>query len=112
MAFDNLIIKIMKAEKAAGRIDLSFIDDEKMRELNREFRGKDKPTDVLSFQYDRGEIKGDVIISTDTSRRDAKRFGLTYREEIKRLVIHGVLHVLGYDHGRKMTNAEKIYSQF
>lgn len=102
----------MKAEKAAGKIDLAFIGDEKMREFNRDYRGKDKPTDVLSFAYDSGEIRGDVIISKDTARRDARRFGITYREELKRLVVHGVLHILGYDHGRKMTHAEKIYSQF
>lgn len=81
-----------------------------MRELNKKFRQKDKPTDVLSFNYD-GKLLGDVIISRETTRRNAARYGVSYGDEVKRLVIHGTLHVLGYDHGRAMSDAEKIYSK-
>ena len=99
----RLVEGMLKAEKAQGRIDVALVDAAAIRELNRKFRGKNKATDVLSFNYNEGEILGDVIIS----RAQAKSRG-----EIKRLVIHGVLHILGYDHGRKMSHAEKIYAQF
>ena len=110
MMFKLLIKKIIKGEKKEGTIDLSFVGDKKIRELNKRFRHKDKPTDVLSFNYD-GKILGDVIISRQTTRRNAKQYGATYADEVKRLVIHGTLHVLGYDHGRGMRHAEEIYSK-
>ena len=90
---------------------MSFVNDGQIRELNKKFRHKDKPTDVLSFNYD-GKLLGDVIISRETTRRNAQRYGVTYGDEVKRLVIHGALHILGYDHGRRMRHAEEIYSQF
>lgn len=97
--FRKLIEKILKKENAAGRIDVVLADDREIRELNRKFRGKNKATDVLSFAYDEGNILGDVVVSK------------LYRKEFKRLVIHGVLHILGYEHGRKMGHAEKIYAK-
>jgi len=106
----ELIKKIIKGEGKEGAIDLSFVDDKKIHELNKQFRQKDKPTDVLSFNYD-GKVLGDVIISRETTRRNAQRYGVTYADEVKRLVIHGTLHVLGYDHGRAMKHAEEIYSK-
>jgi len=108
----KLVKKILAAEKAKGRIDVSFVDDDEIRRLNKQFRRKNKPTDVLSFNYDAGKIIGDVIISRETTEKNAKKFGVTLKEEVKRLVIHGTLHVLGYDHGRQMRHAEEVYSQF
>lgn len=109
--FEKLIKKIVLKEKRKGKIDLSFVDDKTIRGLNKKFRRKDKPTDVLSFSYDGDKILGDVIISRATAERNAEKFGAAYKAEVKRLVIHGALHVLGYDHGRAMSRAEKIYSQ-
>ena len=110
--FERLIRKIVKREKKIGKVDVSFVNDDEIHKLNKKYRKKDKPTDVLAFPYQGSEILGDVIISRDTARRNAERFGVAYKDEIKRLVIHGVLHVLGYDHGRKMSNAEKTYQQY
>lgn len=107
-----LIKKTIQGEGFKGRIDLTIVDDKTIRELNRKFRRKNKPTDVLSFSYGAEKILGDIIISAETTRRNARRFGATYPAELKRLVIHGALHLLGYDHGRKMSRAEKIYAQF
>ena len=94
--YEQLVRKIVKGEGFKGRIDVTFVSGAKMRELNRRYRKKDKSTDVLSFSYGEGPILGDVFIT----------------EKSKRLVIHGALHVLGYDHGRKMSHAEKIYAQY
>ena len=111
--FDRLVGRILKKEgKARGRIDVSLVDDKEIRKLNRRFRGKDKPTDVLAFSYDQKGMLGDVIISEEMTGRNAKKYGAAYRDELKRLVIHGVLHVLGCDHGRKMRHAEKVYAKF
>lgn len=88
-------------------LSLSLVDDEAIRVLNREHRGKDKATDVLSFPlYEAGEqaepeterLLGDVVISIDTARRQAAEYGAPLQNELYRLLIHGILHVLGHDH--------------
>lgn len=112
MKFAALVKKILKREGRSGTIDVSVVDDQTIHALNKRFRKKDKPTDVLSFTLNETGFLGDVIISEETTRKNAKRYGVAYEEEFKRLVIHGVLHVIGYDHGKKMRNAEAVYSQF
>jgi probable rRNA maturation factor len=110
--FETLVKKIVKREKGKGRVDVSLVNDRMIHALNRRWRHKDKPTDVLAFSYDEaGGILGDVIISRETAAKNAKDYGATRQAELKRLVIHGTLHVLGYDHGRRMSRAEKIYAQ-
>jgi probable rRNA maturation factor len=86
-------------------ISLSFVDDEKIRLLNKQYRDKDKPTDVLSFSLQEGEfsninplILGDIVISVDTAAVDASKSSLSFEQEIDLLIIHGLLHLLGYNH--------------
>lgn len=94
-------------------IHLALTDDARIRVLNREHRKKDKATDVLSFpQFHPKEISGrsrrkldapspylgDLVISTETTLKQAKEFGVTKRAELARLIVHGVLHLCGYDH--------------
>jgi len=90
-----------------GQIDLVLISDERMQDLNKEFRSKDSPTDVISFAYldvtdyefDMGEIiVGDIFISVDTAKRQAKENGHSVREELAILFVHGLLHCFGFDH--------------
>jgi probable rRNA maturation factor len=77
---------------------VTFVGDRKMRRLNRDYRGIDAPTDVLSFAYgDPGEL-GDVVISTATAARQAESLGVPFDVELRHLVIHGTLHLAGYDH--------------
>ncbi len=73
-------------------LSVIFIDDEKMRELNRTYRNKDRTTNVLAFET------GDILISLEEARREAKKYSWTLRYEIVRLALHGFLHLLGYDH--------------
>jgi len=109
---NKLVAAIIKQEESAGLIEVAIVDDRQIKKLNKKFRKKDKPTDVLAFPYGGGEpIIGDVIISRPITLRNAKKYGVTYQQELKRLVIHGVLHVLGYDHGKEMSHAEKIYEK-
>ena len=107
----KLILKILEREKAKGVVTVVLVDDIKIRELNKRFRGKDKATDVLAFPMGEEGIIGDIAISTETARKNAKKFGVTYPAEMKRLLVHGVLHLLGYDHGKVMRDAEKIYQK-
>jgi probable rRNA maturation factor len=88
----------------AGVVNVVVTGDRDLRRLNRRYRGKDKPTDVLSFSYldDRrtpnGPVAGDVFVSHQTLARDARRLGVAPGHLALRIVVHGVLHVLGYDH--------------
>jgi probable rRNA maturation factor len=90
-------------ESDAG-LSVSFVDDAAIRELNREYRGKDRPTDVLSFTLDGDahvgveRLLGDIVISVETARRQAAQYGAPLRDEVYRLLIHGLLHLKGHDH--------------
>ncbi len=97
---------------AVNEVSVLLIDDDSMRRMNLEFRKKDKPTDVLSFpQFEAREIRGerkvaqgsgsylgDLVLSTETTLRQAQKFGVTKEQEVVRLVVHGLLHLCGYDH--------------
>lgn len=112
MIHAKLVKKILKREKKQGQVNIIIVDDTAIQELNKKYRRKDKPTDVLSFEMNEQGVIGDIAISKPTTTRNAKKYKVTYKQELKRLVIHGVLHLLGYGHGRKMRNAEKIYQKF
>ena len=80
-----------------------FVGDARIRTLNKLHRGIDRPTDVLAFPLDsakRDDSLGDVIIAVPYVRRQAKRFGVSFKEECARVLVHGVLHLMGYDHAR------------
>jgi probable rRNA maturation factor len=84
-----------------GEVDVLLAEDRTLRRLNREFRGKDKATDVLSFPAAdevSGEFAGDLAISLDTARRQATAHGHTLRDEVRVLLLHGLLHLQGMDH--------------
>lgn len=82
-----------------GEINVLITSDKEMRRLNRDFRAKDKPTDVLSFPAARnGRIVGDIAISRDIARRNAKALGHPMSTEVKILLLHGLLHLAGHDH--------------
>jgi len=86
-----------------GEVHVLLADDRTLRRLNRRFRGKDKATDVLSFpagaagDASRG-IEGDLAISLETAARQAARFGHSLRDEVRVLLLHGTLHLAGFDH--------------
>jgi len=85
--------------KVKGELAVVFAGDGLLRRLNRDYRFKDKPTDVLSFAGpDRDEALGDVVISVETARANAREGGRSLDRELEILALHGFLHVLGYDH--------------
>lgn len=97
--FDPLLEQIADF-LGAGDVELVFVNDDEMRKINRSQRGIDKATDVLSFPYEQvsGGLMGSVVISTDTASRVASELGHSIEYEIALLFLHGVLHILGYDH--------------
>jgi probable rRNA maturation factor len=97
------ILKMLEHEHS--ELSIALVGDREIRELNREHRSLDRPTDVLSFSLIdgewagfRGALLGDVVISTETAARQARKRHRSLDEETTRLLIHGVLHLLGHDH--------------
>jgi len=95
-AIENLSVE-------ADEVSIIFTSDEKIREYNREFRNIDRETDVLSFPLGERNLEGkvnlgDIIISIETAKRQAQELGHSINEELKILIIHGLLHLLNYDH--------------
>jgi len=80
------------------QLSLTLCDDATIQELNSEWRSVDAPTDVLSFPMDDPQLLGDLVLSLDTAERQAEERGHDLRAELRVLMVHGVLHLLGYDH--------------
>ena len=91
-----------KALDVIGKNDwsatIAFVSDKRIRELNRQFRGIDKATDVLSFPAEEESNLGDIAVSVETAATQARENGLTFDREIAQLILHGLLHLSGYDH--------------
>lgn len=110
------LLRIIKSEKGvAGRINFVFMSDEDLLKVNREFLGRDTYTDVISFPYDdTKKLEGDILISLDRVMENAKRFNCTYENELRRIMVHGLLHIMGYtdgddEHKQEMTRLEDRY---
>ena len=84
---------------ARGDVCIALVSDARMRALNRQFRGTDKVTDVLSFPAETRGFLGDVVIAAGVAKKQAKAAGHSLNTEIRVLALHGLLHLLGYDHG-------------
>lgn len=105
----SFVLTEMKCPQSTD-VSISFVTNERIHELNRDYRNMDKPTDVLSFECDNIPFEdedindvveyelGDVIIATDVALAQTEEFGTTFEEEVSLLVVHGLLHLCGYDH--------------
>lgn len=82
--------------RRVGEVGYMFVSDEKILEVNREYLGHDYYTDIITFDYDEGDIlNGDIVISLDTVRSNAEKYGKEYADELHRVIIHGILHLCG-----------------
>lgn len=107
---NKVIEKSLEVENITGDIEvsLSFVDNNEIKELNRDFRGKDKETDVLSFpQYEDQElirqennivVLGDIVISLEKAKEQSVEYGHSFEREVAFLTSHSMFHLLGYDH--------------
>lgn len=106
-----LVLLVAELAPETTSLGVRLVDDEEMRQLNRRFRGRDAPTDVLSFpggDTEEGRYLGDVVISIPTARHQAQSRGHSTQRELRLLLIHGVLHCLGYDHGADAGEMDRI----
>ena len=92
-------------EKKEFNLSIALVGQGRIKELNKRYRGKNKATDVLSFQYDNS---GEVVICLREVKKNAKQFKSTYKKELTRVLIHGILHILGYNH-QTMRKKENCY---
>jgi len=111
--FSNYIDKLKNTISVYdGDLNVVFVNDLYIRALNKSYRDKDEPTDVLSFNYGnkQGEegIVGEVYISVETAKRQAKEYKKSLADELVKLLVHGLLHVHGYDH-EKSEDYKKMY---
>ena len=108
-AFERLALFVLEREEAPVMVELSIaiVEIEEMAELNAQYRGKEGPTDVLSFECDdpcavtepdEPVTLGDVVIAPAVAEAQAAEYGHTVEEELNLLLVHGVLHLMGYDH--------------
>lgn len=111
-----------KHMEVSGEVSVSFVTDEEIHELNRDYRDVDRPTDVLSFALQEGEdfpqpddgtgaMWGDIVVSVPTALRQASEYGHSIKREIGFLLVHGFLHLLGYDHQTPEEETEMLQIQ-
>lgn len=112
-ALERFVRRAQRLARTAGEVDILIAGDRRLHQLNRRFRGKNKPTDVLSFARN-GDAEasgsptrpvlarwgggGDIAISADYARRSARFHGHSQKDELKILILHGLLHLAGHDH--------------
>ena len=110
-------VRKILAELAVPDAELSilFVGDEQIRDLNRRYLNRDKATNVLAFPMQEGEFSGlhpsllgDLVISVEAAKRQSNRFGLNQMGTITLLIIHGILHLLGYEHERSRKQAQEM----
>ena len=121
LALDRFLTRARRAARLKGTVNVLVTSSASMRSLNRRFRGKDKPTDVLSFpseEASRGSrnqpgpgnvsIAGEIAISCDIASKNARLLGHSAADEIKILTLHGLLHIAGHDHERDEGQMAKL----
>jgi len=101
LALNRFLARARRAAGLKGKVNVLLTSSTEMKSLNRRFRGKDKPTDVLSFPAEpdaQKQFAGEIAISTEIATKNAHELGHSPAQEVKILVLHGVLHLRGYDH--------------
>lgn len=101
--------RVLKAVVARRELTLVFLEKRPAKKINFEFRGKDYATDVLSFDSMDDSSLGELILCPEVLKRQAKEHGLTYRLELGYMLLHGVLHLLGYDHETNENDAQEMF---
>jgi len=121
---ERVAMEVLEGEKEKN-LSIALVGEERIKKLNRKYRKKNKPTDILSFgdlsisryvrhngakdrQIDFSGGLGEVIICPKVVKKNAERYGTSFREEIIRVLVHGILHLLGYEHEKGREKAEKM----
>lgn len=107
---EKITLRAKQHLRAAHEVSLVFVSKKEIRRLNREFRGKDKSTDVLSFAPTDENSLGELVFSLDVIRAQAFEHGLSVRHELGYMILHGLLHLLGYDHEPSKAAARRMFA--
>jgi probable rRNA maturation factor len=106
-SFTQVAKKVLSGEnRETENISLVFVGKEEIKKLNKKFREKDGPTDVLSFNLNDKECLGEIVICPDVVMENAEKYGVSANYEMMNVFIHGILHLLGYDHENSEKEAE------
>ena len=106
-SFSQVAKKVLMGEnKRTENISLAFVGKNEIKKLNRKFRNKNKPTDVLSFNLNEESCLGEIVICPEIVRENAKKYGVTIKYETMKMFVHGILHLLGYDHEKSEKEAK------
>jgi len=107
--FSTVAKKVLLGEnRRTETLSLAFVGKEEIQKLNKKFRKKNKPTDVLSFNLEQPGYLGEIIICPDVVKENAKKFGVTAKSETLKVFVHGILHLCGYDHEKSEKEAEEM----
>jgi probable rRNA maturation factor len=110
-ALQSFTVRARKAAGVKGQVQVLITCNAELRDLNRRFRRKDKPTDVLSFPAIIDGEAGDIAISADIASENAYRLGHSLEEELRILILHGILHLAGHDHENDRGEMEALESE-
>lgn len=95
---ETLTRKVLRAVAGQGEVSVVFTTDARVRQLNRDWRGKDKPTNVLSFPLSPPDHWGDIVLAYQTVKRESVQENKAFQAHVAHLLVHGMLHLMGYDH--------------
>lgn len=113
---NSMINKILLQNKSSAKsIGLAFVSESKIADVNKKYRRKELPTDVLSFAYHasknpKKDIEGDILICPTFIKKDLKDSEISFNEQLKRLLVHGILHLSGLDHA-KASEAKQMFAK-
>jgi len=112
----KVIKKVLEGENIRCEdLSIALVDPAGIKELNKKYRKQNRVTDILSFSYNGS---GEIIICPQVVKKNAKKFALNFKKELAKVLIHGILHLLGYDHeknkvkAKKMEDKEKYYLKY
>jgi len=99
--------KVLRGEnKGTVSISVALVSQGEIKKLNRKFRSKNKPTDVLSFTLNEKDCLGEIVICPEIVKKNAEKFKVSFKKELTKMLIHGILHLCGYDHEKSESKAE------
>ncbi len=104
--FSTIVKRVMEKEGKKGNISSALVTEEEIRRINKIYRKKDDSTDVLAFSYSRKNLIGEIILCPAKIKKNAKKEGVAFEEELIRVFVHGILHLLGYRHKREEEEKE------
>ena len=107
----ELIHPILEKEIGKVNINIVFVTMDEIESLNKEFMKLEGPTDVLTFPYHDEDVYGEIVICPEVVRKNAKEFSVDYEDELITVIIHGILHLAGYDHERENKKVDEMFKK-